>query len=82
VAWGVTGVGARSIQWLLTRGLVFLVDDIDEVGLKREIIFAGRRLSMGADEQPVFPFDPPFTSCPFALPLARPDRVSTRRSKT
>jgi hypothetical protein len=33
----------------LTRGLVFFVDDIDQVGLKREIIFAGRRLSMGAD---------------------------------
>ena len=57
VAWDVTGVPARSIQWLLTRGLVFLVDDVDQVGVKREIIFAGRGLSMGADEQPVFSFD-------------------------
>jgi hypothetical protein len=54
---GVTGVAARSIQWLLTRRLVFFVDDIDQVGLKREIISAGRRLSMGANEQPVFSFD-------------------------
>jgi hypothetical protein len=54
---GVAGVAARSIQWLLTRGLVFLVDDIDQVSLKREIIFAGRGLSLGADKQPVFSFD-------------------------
>src|SRR5580704_18499959 len=47
---------ARSIQRLLTRGLVLLVDDIDQIGLKRQVILAFRRLSMGAKKQPVFPF--------------------------